>query len=1030
MNSTSNLNQLLSAASALMDRNIYNSEAEIYCRRAYEIAPDNSDVLLQYGRLHYGRGRHTEARPYLEAAFAKAPDHSGNRIMLFACYKDGQVFDKMLEMADLLSTSPTHPEEVVLAYTAYLYVCDWKRAEKIQQQVFDSVLSGEITAGLMPAILLESNGIPDLSPELIYGLHRQWGKLNATDSSPHRPEPIRGRIRIAYVSGDFYRHPVGYFILQVIAQHHRNEFEVFCYGHMAGKHDDVTDMFIEHADHFIDITDDDDAGLQRRMQQDNIHIAIDLSTHTTHARTSAFARRLAPVQISYLGYPNTSGLAEVDFHITDRYAEAEEGGTIYAEAPLYMPKTFLCYGMEWEVEKKKTTPCEESGIVTFASFNDSRKLNLAVVETWSEILKQAPNSRLLLKFVGSGNPLFQQNVHDAFAGFGIDKKRVELLPRTATVTDHILAYHQVDIVLDPFPYTGTTTTCEALSQGVPVITLVGNLHANRVSYSILKNIGFEETIAHSREEYVTKAVNLANNPKGLNILRECLPLLLHHSPLRQTENFVRDYEALLKQACIQKGIALEPGAVDFESSNKAPAQPNVADNPLGLPGLKEERRLLICDRLTPQVWDVIHQHVSDTDQSRKSILIALVPQHDMQPKIMAYLNEMNVMSANPQRSILSANIEGTVNANNVAASILKHCSALVVPAEEESPLQSVAVDLANNTGVEVVRHHYQPAFSPEPMPPLEDFKVTVVLPTWNRLDLLKRAVEAILKQSYRNFELIISDNASNDGTQRYCQKLAKKDKRVRYTRNKENIGAANNAFKLFEMVETDLFVIASDDDLIYPNHLELMVDAFRQHPDMGMVFGQCDMGNVALEIDTRGALPSNYTESCQINPQQMMQDSIKGNNICLTTCLIRKSAVMRMAEYSGRLWGKDLRHVVTGEGDYYFNALMAMCAPVYYVDVPTGFYAIHETSGSSQFLGGGWSMEIRLRTVDYIHKMYLDRIGMDNEEGKRLANMVATFRQQYQQIIGALSEEQRQQNTEKLQAFEDIIRDLATASQS
>jgi len=290
----------------------------------------------------------------------------------------------------------------------------------------------------------------------------------------------------------------------------------------------------------------------------------------------------------------------MDYHITDHFAQDLKRGTKYTEELLFMPKCFLCYAMEWNQPKKATAPCEASGVVTFASFNDSRKLNLEVIETWSKILHGVENSRLLLKFVGSERALIRDNLIKAFTANGIDSHRIEFLERTAIPGEHILAYHDVDISLDPFPYTGTTTTCESLSQGVPVVTLVGPRHANRVSYSIMKNIGFEETIAYSSDEYIEKAVNLAHNAKGLSVLRGCLPLLLQHSPLKQTKNFVNDLEDLYKNVCENKGITLNLSTeVDTEPDEQKPA----SHSPV--------RRLHIGGQVKHPEWEILDANASE-----------------------------------------------------------------------------------------------------------------------------------------------------------------------------------------------------------------------------------------------------------------------------------------------------------------------------------------------------------------------------------------------------------------------------------
>ena len=553
MKSHYNTAQLIKQASQLLDKGQLN-QSEVLLDQANQQTPDDFELLFQLGRLRYHQGTLYDAIKLLEQAYASAPEHEGIRSHLFAAYKDSLRLEPMIALAERFLEKPQNKTESALAFSAFLTTCDWQHAYSLKDRVFASAIAGKLDLGALPSLFMDSNGISDLKPELSFQLHQAWAERFEHIKTDLPIQTIDGRIRLAYVSGDFNFHPVAYFMLQIIAAHHRSDFEVFCYAQMAGRQDEITEKFSHHADHFIDISNMDDQALATRLRQDGIHIAVDLSSHTQHSRTSAFALRMAPVQISYLGYPNTSGLKKMDFHITDHLAEDIDNGTLYSEELLFMPNCFLCYGIDWDVPKRSTAPFQESKQITFASFNHRRKLNPEVIEAWSRILVQVENSVLLLKFTGSEEPLIKANIYKEFARHSVKPERIEFLERAPTIEEHIMSYHKVDIALDTFPYTGTTTTCEALAQGVPVVTLVGNKHANRVSYSILKNIGFEETIAYNIDEYVEKAVNLATKPQALNILRSTLPLLLQHSPLRQVDQFVANLEMLYKQACIMKGL--------------------------------------------------------------------------------------------------------------------------------------------------------------------------------------------------------------------------------------------------------------------------------------------------------------------------------------------------------------------------------------------------------------------------------------------------------------------------------------------
>jgi len=986
-----------------LDRGIFNDELDKACVQLFEKDPCNLDVLMQYGRLRYLQKRYAEAAEIFNKGHSLKPGDSDFRTMLFTSYKDNGNYTEMLKIADSFQSS-SNTSEMALAYTAYLDVCDWPAAKKMEDMVFRASIAGEVDIKFLPALMMLSNGLSDISPQSQYQLHQQWARQLPREKDRQFPKKTPGRIRIAYVSGDFYRHPVGFFMLQIIAAHNRKDFEVFCYSQLHQKPDDLTALFEQNADHFIDITHMDDTMLAEQMEADAIHIAVDLSGHTFDSRTAAFAQRMAPVQISYLGYPNTTALPAMDFHITDHYAQDIKHGTLYSEKLLFMPKSFLCYGVEWSEDKKETTPCEETGIITFDSFNNSRKMNLEVINTWADILKRVTNSRFILKFNGSGNTLIQQNIQHLFAEHGIDKERIILLDRTATVSEHILAYHHIDIALDTFPYTGTTTTCEALSQGVPVVTLVGPKHANRVSYSILKNIGYEESIAYSQQEYVEKAVNLANNPQGLSILRRCLSTLLQYSPLRQTENFISDLEGLYKQA--------------WEIKTGSPAITGVQS----LPGSKVTRTTMFVDQLTPDIWHAFHAFINNPDTS--TCLIVAISSSANQDAINGYLNMLahfDLPSTHKEFGIVLQPVQ--MKRAAFIRSLLKVSHYLYLPGEAKKEHRP-EVNIAKNLGRKIIISGHGTNYTPAPLPPLQDMKVTVCIPTYNRAELLTRAVESVLQQGYQNFEISISDNASTDNTEALCRQWAKSDGRIRYHRNECNLGGAANIMQVYERADTELVVMCADDDFLYPEHLEKTVKAFHKNPGIGIAFGQTHIGETSDTVSA--VIPSMYTKDCLVNPQQLLLESISGNNICWTAATIRKAAITRAQEYAKEHWNMDAQHSFIGEGDYFLGLLLAITSPLYYIHTPAAFYRIDNDTYSSNQLGGNWSTEIRLRTVAFLDDIYKHHYGIDRAEQCRVRAMVKTFKQSIADMETQLSPQDRITYKGKLAEFTVILDGIST----
>jgi len=469
-----------------------------------------------------------------------------------------------LKMAHNVKTKPLNAGEYLQAFSAFLAVCDWDNALPMLNRCIDSILNDKVPAALLPGFLLNILGVPGISCDTMSALTQKAGELSTQNISPF---PIRktypctnNRVKLAYLSTDFRTHPVGYFIYSILAAHNKSRFEVFCYS-ASTIQDDITTLIQKESEHFIDISGLNEKEIAQRIHKDGIHVLVELGGYTESSQLKVMAYRPAPVSIEYLGYANSTGYPSIDFRISDPYVDVPDG-TKYTETLLTTPKSFLCFGMRPTCSRAEQAPVSENEFITFGSFNHSRKINPQVIEAWSSILDQVENSRLVLKGNWRGG-VISNNILKAFKSHNINADRILFLPHTKTYDDHVACYNSIDIALDTFPYTGTTTTCEALWMGVPVITLPGKSHQSRVSYSILKNIGYEETICNSVDEYVRKAVQLANNPNGLTVLRPMLHTLFSFSVVAQPQIMVPQIENLYIDACNRKNIH-----ADFSTSTK------------------------------------------------------------------------------------------------------------------------------------------------------------------------------------------------------------------------------------------------------------------------------------------------------------------------------------------------------------------------------------------------------------------------------------------------------------------------------
>ncbi len=394
--------------------------------------------------------------------------------------------------------------------------------------------------------LLTLNSHPSLDQRTIYKEHRRWAKQHAealtlcSQSHPNDPDPER-RLRIGYVSPDFRSHSVSFFLEPIFRAHDRSQFEVYCYANVA-KPDSTTALFKDLADMWRDIHPMPDEEVIDRIRRDEIDILIDLAGHTSGNRLLVFAKKPAPLQITYLGYPNTTGLAEIDYRLTDAWADPPDlTDDCHSETLVRLPQGFLCY-LPAGSPCVQDPPALSEKYVTFGSFNNLSKVTPEAVSMWSRILKEVSNSRLVMKSRNLAGQYTRDRLRELFLQQGISQDKIEMIGYTPSHQEHISIYSRIDIALDTFPYNGTTTTCDALWMGVPVVVLAGQRHAARVGVSILSCVGLEELIAETQTEYVEKAIRLALDIGYMRKLRSNLRERMSKSPLTDAEGFTRSLE--------------------------------------------------------------------------------------------------------------------------------------------------------------------------------------------------------------------------------------------------------------------------------------------------------------------------------------------------------------------------------------------------------------------------------------------------------------------------------------------------------
>jgi predicted O-linked N-acetylglucosamine transferase (SPINDLY family) len=402
-------------------------------------------------------------------------------------------------------------------------------------------------------LLLTLNYHPGYDAAAVFAEHLRWGKQHAERHAalirPYRVDatPDR-RLRVGYVSADFRTHPVASFIEPVLASHDRERFEVFCYSNV-GQPDAVTERMRAHTHGWRPITGLSDDQAADLVRADAIDLLVDLSGHTAGNRLLLFARKPAPVQFTCFGYPNTTGLSTVDYRITDADADPPGRTEAYAtEELLRLPEMAWCYQPPDAAPDVGPPPAGNTGPVTFGSLNNLAKVTAEVIALWARVLQTVPDSRLLL--LTNGGSRGEQRVYGAFARHGVGRERVQLAERTSR-DGYFKLYQRIDVALDPAPYNGGVTTCDALWMGVPVVALAGNTYVARQGFCLLNKVGLPDLAVETPDAYVAVAAGLANDRPRLHTLRAGLRSRMGQSVVVDARRYTRSLEEAYRRAWAQ-----------------------------------------------------------------------------------------------------------------------------------------------------------------------------------------------------------------------------------------------------------------------------------------------------------------------------------------------------------------------------------------------------------------------------------------------------------------------------------------------
>ncbi|HET6565862.1 MAG TPA: SEC-C metal-binding domain-containing protein [Xanthomonadales bacterium] len=390
-------------------------------------------------------------------------------------------------------------------------------------------------------------------PAQVFSAHRQAGawlesRTQALATPVTRDVSGAGRMRLAYLSSDFRQHSVAHFILPVLRHHDRNQLEIFVY-HNHRQEDGLSQQARENSDHFVNVAGFSDQQLVQRIRQDQIDVLVDLNGLTQHHRLAVLAQQPAAVQVSWIGYPNTTGLNSVGFRVVDSKTDPVGQSEPYStEKFIRLPESFLAFSAAAGLPEPVPPPCLEKGFVTLGTFNALPKLNPPLLRVWARLMQEIPHSHLLVKNIGVGFAGPRDRIRAIFEQQGIDGQRLIFAGKTDSRLEHLEFYAKVDISLDSFPYNGTTTTCDSLLMGVPVVTRAGSEHRSRVGLSLLHSMGLETMVASDENSLIQIVTDLAANPQELQTLRAGLRTRLLQSPLGNAARLTGNLEHELKLA--------------------------------------------------------------------------------------------------------------------------------------------------------------------------------------------------------------------------------------------------------------------------------------------------------------------------------------------------------------------------------------------------------------------------------------------------------------------------------------------------
>jgi predicted O-linked N-acetylglucosamine transferase (SPINDLY family) len=575
-------------ASLLADTGRFDEAAGLLEQRCADY-PDNADLLMSLGTLYKNLGEDQKARETFQRAVEVAPRNpdayrelaiayvqTNDTLKAYDTLKRILEFDPQYVPAHLLLTEacghlkrpdeadiraqatlllPNYlPQNCAYPMKAFRNACDFDGLDKLGD-IFAVLDTAPIQLYAMAFLHLLVMADDVEQTRRLVELHRRWGDwaIRRADRSPLPPFPAKrrgGKIRIGFLSSDLNSHSVATCLMPLLENYDRERFEIYCYSPRNIAGDPIQAKIQRLVTKYQFLVNQPDLEFARTIRADEVDILFELNGITQHSRTTVTAYKPAPVQISYLGYPFTFGVGRIDYMLLDRYL-APERDDLLVEKPLVMPGSWICFTSMGECDVNPEPPSATTGYVTFGTLNNPYKFTRETVALWAEVMRNVPNSRFLMVRRIDSSTLRCHHLIEEFGRHGVTADRLFFKHNRDT---HLPSYHEIDLSLDTFPLTGGNTTADALWMGVPVVTLRGPSYHQRISHAIVSHAGLGDLSAGTREEFVQKAVALANDVERRRQIRGGLRRQLLESDMFRGDRFVPAFQETMLQLVERHGL--------------------------------------------------------------------------------------------------------------------------------------------------------------------------------------------------------------------------------------------------------------------------------------------------------------------------------------------------------------------------------------------------------------------------------------------------------------------------------------------